>query len=122
MSSWTTAQIVKFFTAQAPINNFIPGQATVTVLKILNIGYFYFHEAARNIASEHQLEKNGFTITDVDYGNATFERIVYKNGQRCIFQKYDGIWLCPLEYFIKFLSMHQRDHSPDSLQRRYKKK
>ena len=75
-----------------------------TELKILNIGYFYYHPAARNIASEHQLEKNGFTITDVKNSNTSRERLVSKNGERCIFKKYDGIWLCPLTDFFKSFS------------------
>jgi hypothetical protein len=68
----------KIIKLEAPITvqSFIPGQKTLmdTELKILNIGYFYYHPAARNIASEHQLEKNGFTITDVKNGNASLER------------------------------------------------
>jgi hypothetical protein len=84
------------------VQSFIPGQATLMKKHLLieNIGYFYLHKDSRNIVSEHQLEKNGFTITDVKDKNMSVQRVVSKNGQSFSFLKHEGIWLAPIDEFF----------------------
>jgi len=81
--------------APASVQSFIPGNSIImdSHALVANVGYFYLHKDARNIVSEHQLEKN-VNITDVKEGNMSSP-----------FAKHEGVWLAPAaDFFSTFAS------------------
>ena len=84
------------------VQSFIPGKSITmdSHALVANVGYFYIHKDARNIVSEHQLEKNGFNITDNKEGNKSTQRVVSKDGKSFSFAKQEGIWLAPAANFF----------------------
>jgi hypothetical protein len=84
----------------ASVQSFIPGKSITmdSHALVANVGYFYIHKDARTIVSEHQLEKNGFNITDVKEGNMSTQRVVSKDGKSFSFAKQ---WSAPLPVATK---------------------